>query len=203
MGSTPERLADSWKPMPDFLADPPFLLYALLGCAAAGAGFVWFRTRKKAAGVAALALLGVLALVAAADVLVETPLEEADRRLRLMNEAAARKDWTAAFEHVSEQFRFKGSDKKTFQDRVAKTVAAYNVTVRFKRIERDTVEYRPDGTFKVGFVVQADSPQAPDGRFLTYIEAVFGPDPDGAYRMRSAVAYDFIQRKTELPVPGL
>ena len=38
----------------------------------------------------------------------------------------------------------------------------------------------------------------PDGRFPLYIEAVYGRDPDGAWRCRGAEAFDFIQRKTTL-----
>ena len=40
------------------------------------------------------------------------------------------------------------------------------------------------------------------GRGATYIEAVYGRDPDGVWRARSAQAYDFIQRKTPQTITG-
>lgn len=190
--------------MPDVLADPPSAVYVLLAVAALGAGFVWFRVRKRPAAIVALALFGLLALVVAADAAFESPLEEADRRLRLMSDAAARKNWAGAFEHVSDQFKYDGRlGKKDIQAAVAKAAGAHNASVRFKPIERDTVEHLPDGGIKVGFVAQADSPQFPNARYVVYVEAVFAKDPDGVLRMRSAKTFKFLERKTPETVPGL
>ena len=190
--------------MPDFLAAPSILEYALLAAAAAGAAAGWVRTRKKPARNAALALVGLLAGVAAVDTLVETPVEEANRRLREMSAAAARRDWDAAFSHLSDGFKYDGRlGKKELRDKVAAAAGQHNASVRFKPIEPDTVEYLPDGSFKGGFVAQADSPQFPEGRYVVYVEGVFAKDPDGAYRLRSAKTFNFLRRREIEPVPGL
>lgn len=189
--------------MPPLLSDPPLTLYVLLAGAALVAGFVWAKVRGRRALAGAGALGGLFLLVLAGDFLVESPREEAVRRTRAMADAANRRDWAGAFSHVSDQFQFKGYTKAAFRAKVEPLATGQTATIHFTAFGRDEVVYQPGGAVKIGFATQVDSPQIPGGRGAVYVEAVFGPDPDGGVRMRSFEVYDFIQRKTVFPVPGL
>lgn len=189
--------------MPTLLSDPSTFTYVFLGMAAAAAGFAWVRTRSRTGLRVFAALAGLVAVVALVDYLVESPREEAVRRVRAMGDAANRKDWPGVFENVSDQFKFRTYTKATFQMVVVRNSPQYNATLNFTGFERDLVEYRPDGTIKLGFIGQADSSVIPTGRGVVYIEAVFGRDPDGAMRLRELEVFEYINRKSSQFIQGL
>lgn len=186
--------------MPTLLSDPSTTTYVLLGLAAAAAGFGWVRTRTRTSLRVFAALVGLVALVAGVDYFVESPREEAVRRVRLMEAAINARDWAALAGHLSEQFKFRTFTKAAFRDKVS--AAGADVRVHFTAFDRDQVEYQPGGAVKIGFAGQADSPRFPQ-RGAVYIEAMFAPDPDGVLRMQSVEAFNYIKRRDPESIPGL
>ncbi len=189
--------------MPTLLSDPSTGIYLVAAILAGVAGFVWLRARTRPTLIAFAVFALALALLALCDRLVDSPREAAVKSVRRIEAAANARDWDRAAAEVSEGFQFRGRTKPQFRAFLIDITRQYQVQFHFTAFDRDQVVYLPDGTVKMGFVGQVESPQLGGGRGATYIEAVYGRDPDGVWRARSAQAYDFIQRKTPQTIPGI
>ncbi len=98
--------------MPNFLSDPPFLLYAILFIGFVVAGAVWYRLRSRKSLIAVTAigaLLGVLILI---DRFVESPREESVRRVEAMAAAATARDPTRFVEQIAKSFAYNGKTRE-------------------------------------------------------------------------------------------
>ena len=89
--------------MPTFLSDPPQTIYLLLLAAVIVAGLVWLNRRERRALYVFLGVLGVAALVVLVDRLLESPREEAVRRVHAMMDAADHRDPEAFASQLAEK----------------------------------------------------------------------------------------------------
>jgi hypothetical protein len=177
--------------MPDWLIDPSSSTYLLLAAAAAGAAFYWFRTQTRKSALIAGAVLALVAAWVGLAVAVESPREEAVRRIEAMVAAANRFDPAGVLPQISESFRYNAETKKSFGSAETWNLARrHEVVLAVWDFDRDAVE-RPDpNTLVLGFMLKADGQH--EGRPFNawvYAKAPFGRDPDGAWRLRSFTLY--------------
>lgn len=171
--------------MPTVLSDPSTTLYALVAVMVAVLGAVYVKTRKRGdlirlvIGVAALAALFII------DRLVESPREEATRKMREMAAASKSKKTEDVFKHVSDSFEYNRMKKAQFEDMWKSLIARYP---DFNGIDVDGLgrhDFEPvdDKKVKVGFDVWPTGYGLPEYRY--YCTATFVKDPDGQFRMQT------------------
>ena len=178
--------------MPTFLSDPSFTLYVALTLGAFVTGGLLVRKQDRGSMVRAGIAVLLLLMLFLCDRLSESPREEAVRRIQTMATAANARNWDEVFVHISDKFQYDRFDKKTFRDMVDQRAHQHTATVHFKDFDRNNFEELPDGQLRQGFVAQLSTPTV--DRVPLYVQATFGRDADGQYRMRGFTIYDFVNR---------
>jgi len=189
--------------MPTFLSDPTLTLYVLLVLFAAFFGWLWSRKRDRRTRILATVAVALTVMLFACDFLIESPREQAVRKIRAMEASANSRDWVNTFKHVSEKFRYDSKTKAAFRSAVAPLAAQHNATVHFKDFDRDNVTYLPNDQIRLGFVVRFSATGVELVPF--YMEATFAQEADREYRMIGFTMYDYVKRREggEQKLPGL
>src|SRR5437773_6294963 len=91
--------------------DPPRSLYLILIVATVIAGAVCIRYQSRKSFLAFLAVAGLLLALFLVDIFVESPREEAVRRVQAMAQAATEQKPEAFLEHVSPKFEKNGKTR--------------------------------------------------------------------------------------------
>lgn len=184
------------------ISDPPRTLYLLLIVAGvvAGAVFANRQSRKTLIPFALvfLALLGVYL----ADFFVESPREEAIRRVQAMAAAATAIQPENFLEHVSTSFEKNGRRRDDLRAASAwDLVRTYQGQVKVWDFSRDEFKQISDRELDLSFMVKGE---AANGFVLRYARARFIRDPDNAWRLKSIAFFNPADQgmKTEEPVPG-
>ncbi len=196
--------------MPIFLSEPPVILVALLGVLgllAAGVGLVvrvtlaeqpWAKSLGRA-----ILVVGVLLLLLAfawfiAGFFIESPREEAVRRVGTMADAVTEKNWAKFSENVSESFDVKGMKKADLKQRFDQG-GAYNL----RAVAWDFAPTDPPRMTDTEVVIQFEgkATAATGEPLLRHFEATFVKDPDGKFRMRRYQAFDYVQKSQKEDVP--
>lgn len=191
--------------MPIPLADPPptlFVVLVVLLVVAAGVAVRWQTRGSLVRLTVAAALLIGLTLC---HFLVESPREEAVRRVGLLSAAINARSMPTFLAEVSDSFDYKGKKKAEFgDDRWMAEVRRHNLTTAVWAFDRDRVIYQEwNGTPAVLIAFDAKA-TGPNGEpFLRHFTARFVRDPDGRYRLQTVTPFDYVQKKQESPVPGL
>ncbi|MCZ2341400.1 MAG: hypothetical protein LC104_06335 [Bacteroidales bacterium] len=190
--------------MPTWLSDPSSGLYTGLTVIFVITVGAWFRssqTRRVHFTVGGI-LLAILS-IPIVDYLVESPREEAVRRLGEMATAANAHQWDAVFANISDQFRYHSSDKAAFRSVVVPNAERHGATIHFKSFDRENVEMLAEDRIRIGCIAQVSTPAVDVVPY--YVEAEFGNESDGTWRMRGFQVYNIAQRKRagEERVPGL
>lgn len=170
--------------MPTVLSDPSTTLYALVAVMVAVLGAVYAKTRKRGdlirlvIGVAALAALFII------DRLVESPREEATRKVGELVAATKAKKADDLAKNLSDSFSWNNMNKEQFIA-WAKDVMARS---EFNGIDVDGLgrhDFEPvdDKKVKIGFDVWPAGYGLPEWR--PYCKATFVKDPDGQFRMQT------------------
>lgn len=190
--------------MPTWLSDPTPLMYVLLTIVVLAALWGWFRSSQtwKVNVLVVLILLGVVAVIVI-DQLIESPREEAVRKLETMAEAANARRWDDVFEHVSDQFQYHSSDKAAFRGTVEPNAVRHEATVNFKSFDRENAVYLSDNEIRIGYIAQVSAPVFEVVPY--YVVADFGRDTDGQFRLTGFKVYNIARREQggEELVPGL
>jgi hypothetical protein len=177
--------------MPDWLSDPSSTTYLLLATVAAGVAFYWYRTQTRQSARIAAGVIGVVGAWLAAAWVLESPREEAVRRVGEMVAAANEFQPARISPHVSERFQYRGETKKSFEAAHTWDLARQHaVRVAVWDFDRAYVE-RPDpDTLSIGFMLKVDG-EAHGHPFQGgfYVKAPFVRDPDGAWRLQSFTLY--------------
>ena len=194
--------------MTDWIADPSTSTYLVLAVLAVGAAAYWFRTQTRQSALIAGIVVALVAAWVAVAVAVESPREEAVRRVGLMIDAANRHDPAGVLPHISDTFKYNSETKKSFGSAETWNMArSHSVRLAAWDFDPNSVE-RPDpATLVLGFLLKVEG-QHQGGPFnaLFYVKAPFALDPDGAWRMKSFTLYrDPLQksRGDVFVVPGM
>jgi hypothetical protein len=185
--------------MPTALSDPTTTLYVILGAITVIFGAVALRRQKRSDFfnflIPALALVALFII----DRMVESPREQAVRKIQEMGTASREKKLDDLFKHVSDSFQHKSIDKKALRE-MAKTAEAkgfggiseYDLARSgFKEVDANTIEQ--------GFRVKHNG--TPELHF--YVYATFKKEADGEWRLTAFELADpvNVKDKKDLPVP--
>jgi hypothetical protein len=192
--------------MPTFLSDPPQTIYLLLLAAVILAGLVWLNRRERRALYVFLGVLGVTALVVLVDRLLESPREEAVRRVHAMMEAADRRDPDAFAGQLADKVTYVGeqSPEEFTREQLRShhfwsLLRQFNVHVaawNFALLER------PDeNTVVIGFMAKGE---LPDRKQLHYhFRATFTRQGDGQMKLSRLESFDPMSHNKRVGVRGL
>jgi len=180
--------------------DPPRSLYLLLMLAVIIAGGVAakYQSRKSL-----LAFLGIAALLLAlylVDTFVESPREQATRRVQMMAQAAQAGDVDGFVAQTSQRYNANGRTRDSFRDGIPwHLIREHRPTVTTWNFSRDDFQELDNGDIEIGFEAKAE---APSGMMWKYARAQFTKEPDGTWRMKSIEFYNPATKQKE-PLPGI
>jgi len=189
------------------LSDPSPTLYAVLAILAAILGGLWVRSRSRGDLIRFAIGLAALVIVFLIDRFVESPREQASRKIEEIAKATQEKKWDEMFKHFSPSFKYKtlGSveiDRKAIEG----PIRLVEGQTDFKGIavwDLHRADFRPidDKNISIGFRAQVrDMPVS-----QSWIIATFTKDPDGEWRMSGFTRYDFAKQDRSAPIgiPGI
>lgn len=195
--------------MPLFLSEPPVVLVALLGVLGllvAGVGLVvrfaapeqpWARSLGRALLAVGVLLLLLMLGWLIAGFFIESPREEAVRRVNDMANAVTEKNWAKFSENVSDSFEAKGWKKADLKGAFDQG-AAYNLrAVAWDFAPTD----QPPTDTEVVIQFEGKATAATGEPLMRHFEATFVKDPDGKFRMKRYQAFDFVQKTQKVDVP--
>lgn len=191
--------------MPAILTDPPAALWIALVVFALVAVGLWARSHSRLAGLVAVVAVAVLVGVFLLDRFVESPREEATRRMRAMIAAFNEKKIDAAFTHLADDFDFRGLKAAEFRKQEAwNLLQSYNVVLAAGGLGEGDSEYPEANTVVIGFTGWATV----DGKDIpaVYVRATFKKTTAGEWKMRTMELYESVISKSNGPkatVPGL
>ena len=188
--------------MPTFLSDPTQALYLVLIAVPVVAAVPLARNQDRKSLVRFLACCAPLVVVFLLDTLIESPREEATRKVLAMADAATAIDPNRFVEHVSSSFSVNGKNREQLRaSSIWSLIRGHNARVAVWGFGHDAYERLSDTEVEVGFYAKGE---APSGVLLRYCKARFVKDPDGQYRVKGIRFYDPAGRglNAEEPIPG-
>lgn len=191
--------------MPNFLSDPPQLVYILLAGLLVVSGAIAAQKQDRRAvipfGVAFLLMM----LVFLMDRFSESPREEAVRRVHMMAMAADAKSADAFVEHLADKVTVQtaeGQTKTATRDEFKQShfwslLKQWNVHVAVWDFSREDVKVIDDKTIEIGFMAkgEADGKQVP-----LYAKATFGKQGDGTFKLTAFKSFEPIDRTKPFPI---
>jgi hypothetical protein len=193
--------------MPPFLADPPQILYLVLGGLLVVTGAIAAQKQDRRAaipfGVAALLML-LLFLI---DRFSESPREEAVRRVYMMQMAADAKNPDALVAQVADRVTIAAGNEsgKTLTREELKnhafwgTLKAANVHVAVWGFSRDDVKEIDGNTVEIGFLGKGEIPGGQ--QIPVYLRATFTKQADGSRKLTALRTFDPIDHSKAFPIP--
>jgi hypothetical protein len=190
--------------MPTLFSDPPTSLYLILALAFIIAFAIWFTQRTRGALIVTILCALLLGAVIACDVLVESPREQAVRRVQAMATAATARDANAFVEHVSQSFSYRGAGREKIRTaNVWNLIREYNARVAVWGFEKGNVVTITANEFEMPFFCKGEAAAAGGRPFVALVKATFVRDSDGAYRLKTMRFFQAIgDNKIEETPPG-
>jgi hypothetical protein len=191
--------------MPVFISDPSPTTYVIIAIMVAALGGFYFRSRKTKDLFPLIGGAAVLLTLILIDRFVESPREEATRKMNEMSAASARKKWDEVFTNVSESFIYKSgsgmtqTDKKGLREKVRSVESMIDKGFVVWNMSRDDFKQMNDTTLEIGFSAKVKDRD----ETTSYVKAIFTKDSDGQWRMSSFICYEPINTKERRILPGL
>lgn len=180
--------------MPTFLSDPPSSLYLAVGIVAVIALglFVRYQDRKRLLWAAIPVALLVALFVC--DSLVESPREEAVRKVRAISDAITAKNVDAFLAHISDRFDYKGKKKADLRNPGWLDIARREgITTVVWEFDRAGVRYPSPTEVEVVFDGRG---QAQNGPPMPYhFRTRFVKDPDGQFRLQTFKVFNIAKKE--------
>lgn len=188
--------------MPTFLSDPPQALLLLLAVVAIVAAVPLARNQDRRSLFVFLGCLAPLLLLLLLDRLVESPREEASRKVRAMADAATAADGARFVEHLSASFRIGPADREKVRNSPAwGLVRQYQARIAVWGLDASDAESKGPNEIVVGFYAKAQTPS--NEGLIRYCRATFVRDPDGQFRARGIEFFTpGMNGRTPDPIPG-
>ena len=178
--------------MPTFLSDPPSNFYIFLAVITIITGAIWLNGRSRKALLAFLVSLAILLLLFLIDKFVESPREQAVRKIQELAQATQGSDAAAISKHFSEQFRYGTTTKKQVSEKLQQMKRSWPDWTGGDVWSFDRAEYEMpnEKTLKIGFSGQARGfPQT-----IHFLKATFQLEADGEWRITGLAFYDPLQK---------
>ena len=186
--------------MPTWLSDPSNGFYLVLFVLVVIAVMVWARNRTRSDLIRAGIAVALLVLLFVFDQLFESPREGSERTVTEIAAAINERNWDKFRGGLSDNFSYKKFDKASLTEKVTGAVAAFAPQAAawdFKVPE----DIRPTGPGE--FVLQFEGKAESGGRpFLAHFVGTF-VEEGGRWRLKTFTAYDYIQKRQPIDVPGL
>lgn len=191
--------------MPTWLENNGGLLLALLVLGTGFALVVWWQRRQRyalytALGLAGLAAMGALYLYVLAS---ESDRQQLERKIRELAASVKDRKLAQAFEHVSQDFSYKGRDKATFLKAAEAAVRDFDleeiVVWDFEPVEINRDKRRA----VLSFMVKARGSFR--GRETPYrCEATFVLEPANQWRVTHFALFNpFVDTRQPIDIPGI
>jgi hypothetical protein len=184
-----------------FLSDPSFSVYLVLAAAFLITFAVWFANRSRRSLAALGVVVGVIAILLAIDLLVESSREEAVRRAQAMVKAADTRDREVFLSHVADTVEYRGESAPVTvtRDQLRKSqmwgvLEQYKAHVAAWDFSRHDVQEIDDNTIEIGFLAkgEAQGQQVP-----MYFRAKFARQGDGQMKLVALASFDPMKRINE------
>ena len=184
--------------MPTFLSDPTqafyLILIAFFVIALVIAGKNQDRRSFQTLGIATVALAGIFLI----DFMVESPREQAVRKIEEISAAINERNTEKMLEHVSESFEYKGKKKPDLAQAID--------LARREDVNTATWEFNRDrvvaGAADIEIAFDAKAENRRGQPFMAHFRARFVKDPDGQYRLQTFKVYNIVQKDSEQDIPG-
>jgi hypothetical protein len=197
--------------MPTFLSDPAPAFYMVLLAFALVTGMMALRNQDRSNGIRFGIAMGILLLVAVIDKAIESPREEAVRRVTLMAEAADAKNADQFVEHLADTIEYRGGSQPIGmkKDEVRtlpfwEMLRQHNVHVAVWNFSRDDVKQTDANTIEIGFNAKGEiaKGEATNGLFPIYMRATFKKQPNGQWKLTAFASFDLINHDAPLVIPN-
>jgi hypothetical protein len=191
--------------MPTLFSDPPQGLYLVLLAGVVVTGAIAARNQDRRSLIRLGIALSLLLLVFLVDKLIESPREEAVRKIQAMAAAATAADPNRFVEHVSERFEMKGgATREQLRNSGAwSLIRMHRARIAVWGFGEDSYKRISDSEIEVGFYTKATA-EGSGAMVMRYARAEFIKDPDGQYRLKSIKFYNPVENglNAEDPIPG-
>jgi hypothetical protein len=194
--------------MPTLLADPPQVLYLLLGGLLIGTGFLAAQRQDRRALIAFAGAFCLMMLLFGIDQAVESPREEAVRRTYTMAMAADAKNPDAFVEQLADRVTIASGNEpgKTLTREEVKThpfwqtLRAFDVTINVKGFSRDDAKEINDSAVEIGFMGHG-TPRGQNS-IPVYVRFTYAKQSDGSFKLTTMRFFDPVNHKQGFPIPG-
>jgi hypothetical protein len=184
--------------MPTFLSDPTqgfyLVLIAFFVIALVLAGKNQDRRSFQTLGIATVAIAAVFLI----DRFVESPREQAVRKIEEISAAINERSAERMLANVSDSFDYKGRKKADLAQAV-ELAERHGVRTATWDFNRDRV-VAESNDIEIAFEGKAEGPRGEP--FMKHFRARFVKDPDGQYRLQTFRVFDYVQKEQESEIPG-
>jgi hypothetical protein len=189
--------------MPTALSDPSTALYGVLLVATLVLGMIALRRQRRSDVINFAIPAAALVALFLIDRFVESPRETVARKLREMETASQGRRYDEMFQHVSDQFTYKGLNKKGLREKASQAENYFPEGLRIWNATRPNFKQVDDTTIEQEFDVQpVSSPQ-----FRHLCVGVFKKESDGEWRLVTFRLYPVVGGeggpRQEVTPPGL
>jgi hypothetical protein len=187
--------------MPTWLIDPSNAFYLALFVFVVIAVMVWARNRTRGSLARAGVAVALLVLFFVFDQLFESPREGTVQAVLEISEAINEQNWDRFQGGLSDDFTYKGLDKRKFTETVRDAATAFAPrTAAWEFKAPDDMQPAGPNEFLLQFEGKAES----GGRqFPAHFVGTFRKGPDGRWRLKTFTAYDYIQKRQPIDIPGI
>jgi ketosteroid isomerase-like protein len=193
--------------MPSFLSDPSTGLYLVLLAIVVITGAVAARHQDRPTLIRFAIALAILLALYGIDRAVESPREEAVRRVQAMAAAADAKNPDQFVEQMADTVEYRGGDKPVLLKKTEirnspfwDTLRQQSVRVTVWDFSRDDVKTSGDDTIEIGFHAKGEMRE---GMVPLYMRATFRKQPDGQWKLAAFGSYRFEKHEEVFAIPGL
>ena len=195
--------------MPTFLTDPAPAFYLILLAFAVVTGAIAARYQDRPSLIRFGIALAILALIYGIDKSIESPREEAVRRVNEMAQAADAKSPDKFIEHLADTLEYRGGQQTVTvkKDEVRNSsfwamLRQNDVHVAVWDFSRDDVKQIDANTIEIGFSAKGEVSSQQQGMFPLYMKATFKKQPEGNWKLTAFASFRFEKHEEPLLIPN-
>src|SRR6266540_6329037 len=184
--------------MPTFLTDPAPAFYLILLAFAVITGAIAARYQDRPSFIRFGIALAILLLAYGLDRGIESPREEAVRRVKVMAQAADAKNPDQFVEHLADTIEYRGgSQPVTVKKDDVKSgpfwamLRQHNARVTVWGFSQDDVKQIDANSIEIGCSAKGEEGGAGGTPFMLYMKATFKKQSDGQWKLTAFASFKF------------
>lgn len=187
--------------MPTWLSDPSNGFYLVLFVLAVITVMLWARSRTRGDLIRVGIAIALLVAVFVFDRLFESPREGAAQTVSEISAAFNERNWDKFQDCLSDDFSYKKLDRKTITDRARGAATAFDPQTSASEFKAPD-DMQPNGPNE--FLLQFDGlAHTQNSRLPAHFVGTFVKGQDGKWRLKTFTAYDFVQKRQPIDIPGV